>query len=224
MGPLNDLKDGRPDDPLRPLGNSPRNEVADDALGALDDPKEDRPDDSLRPPGTSFRIEAADNALGALDDRKEGRPDEPLRPPGKRSRIEVADVTFLGLLEDTKEGRLDEPLELPRESSSIDVAAVAFEKLVDLKWGGNVGGVLGGPVLPLAMLLLWHFWPVAQEVQQSPSRLFNTGRYPFLFVRHCMYFPSNDFCLASETYFITTSDSLFCSRLPASHLSTSCCF
>ena len=68
------------------------------------------------------------------------------------------------------------------------------------------------------------FRPLAQAVQPSPSRLFNTGRYPILFARRCIYSPSFDFCLCSGIYFILRSVSLWFLNFPATLVSMSCCF
>lgn len=171
------------------------------------DLKEDLPDDTLGVPD-GLNVDLPDDTLVLPDDRKESPFDT------------------LGLPDDLKEGPGDilEPLD-DLEESFDDI----LELLADLPGDAtlDLAGDLEDDLLEecLAEHLAWLFlWPAAQDAQPSPSRLFSSGRYPIFFVRHCIYSPSLDFCLCSETYFTLRSVSLCFLNLPATLLSMSCCF
>ena len=169
--------------------------------------KEDLPDDTLGVPD-DLKVDLPDDTLVLPDDRKESPFDT------------------LGLPDDLKEGPGDilDPLDDLEESFDD-----TLELLADLPGDATLGlaGDRGDDLLEECFaerLARLFFWPATQDAQPSPSRLFSSGRYPIFFFRHCIYSPSFDFCLRSETYFILRSVSLCFLNLPATLLSISCCF
>lgn len=175
-------------------------------MGPPDDLKEDLPDDTLGLPDDLK--EGPGDTLGLPDDLKEGPGDTLVLPDD----LKEGPGDILEPLDDLDDG-FDDILG-PLDDLPGDATLGLLDDLRD--------DMLEGCFLELLALL--SLWPLAQDAQPSPSRLFSTGRYPIFFVRHCIYSPSLDFCLCSGTYFILRSDSLCFLNLPATLLSMSCCF
>ena len=161
--------------------------------------------------------------MGLPDDLKEDFPDDTLGLPDD---LKEGPVDTLGLPDDFKEipGDILEALD-DLDEGFDDIFGLPDDLPGDATLGlaGDLDDDLFGECF-LELLALLFFWLPAQDAQPSPSRLFSTGRYPILFVKHCIYCPSFDFCLCSATYFILRSVSLCFLNLPATLLSMSCCF